>query len=253
MKGLSVAAIVLIAAVLAAEAQRRPARTQARPAAQAAAREARQTAIVMDESLSVLRDRPSLFGNAVQRMRRGRRVQIIGSTEADGVRFLRVSAPPSTTGWVQADAVFLRSSGADEERFVRLVTAADGFSQIDLAIHFLNFYTTSEHRPSILLLLGDLLEDTATRLTREANNRLNRREMAATAAPLHSYYLNYVSLDRYRRIGIRFLFNPETRSYHYDGAAWMELTRNHAGTKEAEEAAKRLDELQQKMERTGES
>jgi hypothetical protein len=203
----------------------------------------------MDESLSVLRDRPSLYGNALQRMRRGRRVQILGTTEADGVRFYRISAPPSSTGWVQADAVFLRSNSSDEERFAQLVTAAEGFSQIDLAIHFLNFYTTSEHRPSILLLLGDLLEDTATRLTREANNRLNRREMAATAAPLHSYYLNYVALDRYRRIGIRFLFNPATRSYHYDGAAWMELTREHAGTKEAAEATARLEELSQKMQR----
>lgn len=241
--------IFLLIVVSVGEAQRRPARTPNRPTPAAAQRVARQTAIVMDETLSVLRDRPSLFANAVQRMRRGRKVQILGSAQADGVRFYRVSAPPSSTGWVQAEAIFLRSSIEDEERFVRLVMASEGFPQIDLAVHFLNFYTESEYRPSILLLLGDLLEDTATRLSREANNRLSRREMAATAAPLHSYYLNYVSLDRYRRIGIRFLFNPSTRQYHYDGAVWMELTKNHPGTQQAAEAGSRLDNLKLMMEK----
>ncbi len=250
MKALPISLLILAAFALEVEAQRRPARTQARTASQTASRDVRQAAIVMDETLSVLRDKPSLFGNAIQRMRRGRKIQILGSTEADGVRFLRVSAPPSATGWVQADAVFLKNRKEDEERFARLVMAAEGFPQIDLAIHFLNFYSVSEYRPSILLLLGDLLEDTATRLSREANSRLNRREMAATAAPLHSYYLNYVGLDRYRRLGIRFLFNPETRQYHYDGAAWQELAKDHANTSEAAESAKRLDELKQKMERT---
>ena len=75
--------------------------------------------------------------------------------------------------------------------------------------------------------------------------------MAASGAPLHSYYLNYVSLDRYRRLGITFLFNPSTKLFHYDGASWRELVSKYPGTPEADEAQKRLDSLKEKMERKG--
>ena len=49
--------------------------------------------------------------------------------------------------------------------------------------------------------------------------------MAATGAPLHSFYLNFVSLDRYRKFGIVFLFNTKTKTFHYDGASWQEIVR----------------------------
>ena len=81
-----------------------------------------QTAIVIDETLSVLRMTPSLFSDSVQRMRRGRKVQILGVAEADGVKFYKVAAPPSSFGWVQADAVFGKFRTGDEERFAQLVT-----------------------------------------------------------------------------------------------------------------------------------
>src|SRR4051794_31689158 len=64
-----------------------------------------QTAVVVDETLSVLRKDPSLFSESVHRMQRGRKVQILGTAEADGVKFYKVSAPPASAGWVQADAV----------------------------------------------------------------------------------------------------------------------------------------------------
>ncbi|MGE3467879.1 MAG: hypothetical protein AB7J13_13225, partial [Pyrinomonadaceae bacterium] len=76
-------------------------------------------------------------------------------------------------------------------------------------------------------------------------------EMAASGAPLHSYYLNFNMLDRYRKLGVIFLFNPRTRQFHYDGASWKEITAKHAGTPEAVEAQKRLDSLQQKMDKAG--
>ena len=46
-----------------------------------------QSAIVIDENLSVLRKEPSLFSESVHRMSRGRRVQIQAVREADGVKF----------------------------------------------------------------------------------------------------------------------------------------------------------------------
>ena len=124
-----------------------------------------------------------------------------------------------------------------------------GFDQIETATEFLTLFPTSQFRAPILLLYGDLLEDAAAKLSRDATRQLVRAEMAASAAPLHSFYLNYVSLDRYRRIGITFLFNPSTKQYHYDGASWKELVLKHKGINEAAEAHKRLDSLKEKMAR----
>lgn len=233
--------LLLIPCAGLADAQRR-----GRPTAHRSA-EVGRTAVVMDETISVLRSKPGLFANPVQRMRMGRRVKITGVTEADGVKFFRVIATPPAAGWVQADAVFGKFRADDEERLARLVQASGGFEQIEAATHFFELYPTSKFRPSILLLFGDLLEEAATKLSRDAGQRLSRREMAASGAPLHSYYLNFVSLDRYRRLGIIFLFNSSTKQFHYDGRAWKEIVGKFAASTEATEAQKRLDSLKEKM------
>ena len=226
---------------------RRPLRSTATTAVKP--REVGQMAYVMDETLSVLRPKPSLFAVPMQRMRRGRVVKILGVTEADGVKFYRVAAIPTGSGWVQADAVFGKFREGDDARLARLVQSMSGFDQIETATEFFTLFPASQFRPPILLLYGDLLEDAAAKLSRDATRQLSRAEMAASAAPLHSYYLNYVSLDRYRRIGITFLFNPSTKQFHYDGASWKELIKKHAGTNEGVEAQKRLDSLKEKMAR----
>lgn len=234
-----------------AEAQKRYFKTIGKtrsPAAQTT-REIGGTATVIDETLSVLRAKPSLFADSLQRMRRGRRVQILGVAEADGVRFYRVAAPPTSSGWVQADAVFGKFRAGDEERLARLVQASDGFDQIEIASTFFELYPDSQFRPSILLLYGDLLEEVAAKLSKDSSSRLSRREMAASAAPLHSYYLNFVSLDRYRKLGVIFLFNSSTRSFHYDGESWKEIIKKFPASTEAADAQKRLDSLKMKMEK----
>lgn len=212
-------------------------------------REIGRTAVVIDETLSVLRMKPSFFSESIQRMRRGRKVQILGVAEADGVKFYRVSAPPNSSGWVQADALFGKFRTGDEERLARLIQASDGFDRIELASAFFEIYPESQFRPSILLLFGDLLEETAVKLSKDASSKLSRREMAASAAPLHSYYLNFVSLDRYRKLGILFLFNSTTKTFHYDGASWKDIAKKYPGATEAVEAQKRLDSLKLKMEK----
>jgi hypothetical protein len=203
-------------------------------------------AIVIDEDLSLLRVKPSLLADSIQRMRLGRRVQILGSFENEGVRFLKVSAPPRW-GWIQADALAGKFRPNDEERFARVVQAADGFDRIELASIFLTMYPTSRLRPAMLLLFGDLLEETATKLSRDAKSRLSSRVVAASGAPLHSYYLNFRMLDRYRKLGVTFLFDPTTRAFHYNGASWYEITRKYPRTAEATEARKRLESLRGKM------
>jgi hypothetical protein len=228
--------------------KRRPA-SNANSAAVAApkAREIGGTAVVMDETLSVLRTKPSLFAEPVQRMRRGRQVKILGVTEADGVKFYRVSALPSGSGWVQANAVFGKFREDDDARLAKLVQSMNGFDQIEAATEFFILYPASRFRAPLLLLYGDLLEETAAKLSRDATSRLDRREMAASAAPMHSYYLNFVGLDRYRKLGVLFLFNSNTRQFHYDGSSWNAIVKKFPASNEAVEAQKRLDSLKEKM------
>lgn len=209
-----------------------------------------RTAIVVDERLAVLRAEPSLYARSLQRMRRGRILAVTGAKSADGVIFYRVILPPNDYGWVQSEAVVGKSRREDEERLARLIQASEGFEQIERAALYLENFPNSPLRPPILLLLGDLAEGNALKLSLEATRRLDRREMAAANAPIHSFYLNYSGLDRFRRLGINFLFNSSTKSFHYDGANWKEIIRKFPKSSEAEEAQKRLESLKQKMEKT---
>jgi hypothetical protein len=229
------------------QAQKRRASTSAN---KNSAAQTTNKAVVVDERLAVLRSAPSLFAPAIQRMRCGRAVSINGSKEADGVTFYRVTALPNNYGWVQADAVFGKFRRGDDARLANLVQSSKGFEQIERAQIFLEIFNDSALRPAILLLLGDLMEETALKLSGEAARRFDRREMAASGAPLHSFYLNYVSLDRYRRLGINFIFNSNTKLLHYDGASWREILKKTPKSNEAAEAQKRLDALKGKMEKT---
>jgi hypothetical protein len=210
-----------------------------------------QTAVVLDETLSVLRPTPSLFAEPIQRMRRGREVKILGIAEADGVKFFKITAEPKNFGWVQSDAVFGRFRAEDEERLAKLVQASSGFEQIELAAFYFSLFPDSKFSPAILLLFGDLCQETAVRLSRDATSRLDRREMAASGAPLHSFYLNFNMLDRYRKLGITFRFNPETKTYYYDGASWRKLVDKFANSPEAAEAQKRLDAINLRTQSAG--
>lgn len=207
-----------------------------------------KTAIVVDERLAVLRVSPSLFSASIQRMRTGHPVSISGVREADGVTFYRVAAASNKFGWVQSDAVFSKTKRGDDERLARLVQASDGFEQVERAGIFLEMFGDSPLRPAILLLLGDLMEDAALKMSNDAARKLDKREMAASGAPLHSFYLNYVSLDRYRKLGAVFVFNQSAKLFHYDGAAWREIAQKFPKSSEAAEAQKRLDALQAKMQ-----
>ncbi len=216
-------------------------------------KETASVAIVVDDRLSLLLSEPSLYAVPFQRMRRGRQLLVLSSKEADGVTFYEVKPSPQSKqkGWVQAEAVIGNFRRDDEGRLARLVQASDGFVKVERAMFFLTLFPKSVLRPSILLLLGDLVEEQALVLSKKASQKLDRREMAASGAPLHSFYLNFAGLDRYRRLGIRFLFNMKTKSYHYDGEAWYEIVGRFPKSGESKEAQRRLDLLKEKMERRG--
>ena len=241
---------VLIFFISAAEAQkRRPVPKAKIPQKTQTAKPTGSSGIVIDESLAVLRVRPSLFADSIQRIRRGRKVQITDERQADGVTFYRISAAPKISGWIQSEAVFGKFRRGDDERLARLFQASSGFDQLEIASNFLEMYQDSPLRPAILLLFGDLAEETAVKLSRDATRRFDRREMEASGAPLHSFYLNFVSLDRYRKLGIVFLFNSNTKNYHYEGANWREIIAKHPNAAETVEAQKRLDSLKEKLEK----
>ena len=131
----------------------------------------------------------------------------------------------------------------DDERLAHLIGGTDEFERVARARIFIDTFPRSPIRPKILLALGDAAAEAAEQLTREARRRFERREIPTDGAPEYSYYLNYNGLDRYNRQGVTFTFDRENKQFHYDGAAWREVLRKYPHTREAIEAAKRLENL----------
>ncbi len=221
------------------------------PRKQVAEKNARESRVfvVIDERLSVIREKPSLYAIPLQRMRRGRLILISGGFRQDenGIKFYPVQLP-NVQGWVQAEALAAVKSKADEKRLISLIQDSSGFDKIERTAIFLKYYPDSEFYPTVLLLFGDLLEEVAATLSRDAKRRLDEKEMAASGAPIESFYLSYSGLDRYRRLGVTFLFNKKTRNFHYDGQAWKEIIEKFPNSSEVAEAKKRLDALKAKMQ-----
>ena len=200
------------------------------------------TAVVVDERLSVLRDAPRVSANLLQRLGRGRYVSVTGERRTrEGLTFLRVAVTSRTSGWVQSDALVRPSRAGEDARLLRLIKGSEEFDRLARARIFLEAFPRSTLRPAVLLLFGDAAEEAAARLTREASRRLDAREMDAGGAPHSTYFLNYNGLDRYRRQGVIFTFDPAAKQFHYDGAAFREILRRHPNSPEAVEARKRLD------------
>lgn len=200
-----------------------------------------RVAVVVDERLAALRATPELSANLLQRLSRGRFVSVAGERSSrDGVVFYRVSVTRRTSGWIQSDAVVRPWRAGDDERLLRLIRGSDEFDRISRARIFLDAFPRSALRPAVLLVFGDTAEEAAAKLTREAQRRLDAREMEAGGAPVASYFLNFNGLDRYNRNGVRFVFDPARRQLHYDGAAWREILRRYPQTPEAAEARARL-------------
>ncbi len=198
-------------------------------------------AVVVDERLSALRESPELSGKLLQRIGRGRLVAIRGERRIrSGITFGLVNLTSRTKGWVQRDALVKLSQKGEDERLLRLIRASEDFDCIARARIFLDSFPQSALRPAVLLLYGDTAEAAADRLSRDASRRLPVNQMAATDAPDFSYFLNYTGLDRYNRQGIRFVFDRESKRFHYDGASWNEIIRRHPRSPEATEARRRL-------------
>lgn len=202
-------------------------------------------AVVVDERLAALRATPQLNGKLVRRLGRGRLVAVRSmKTSTDGIIFLLVNVSSRTHGWIQREAVVLPSSPNDDRRLLTLIQHSNGFDRLARARIFLDQFNRSPLRPEVLLLFGDTAEDLAAKLTTDAARRL-KGDLGE--AQEFSYYLNFSGLDRYNRLGVRFVFDKTTKRFHYDGAVWRELIRRYPKTSEAHEGTKRLDLLYSKM------
>ena len=229
VKRIAAAAFVLLLTTSVSEAQKRR-----RPPAVGSA------AVVVDERLSALRDAPRPTAGLVRRLGRGSFVAVAGERAAGGVTYLRVLVTRRTGGWLQAEAVVRPSRAGEDARLLRLVRGSAEFDRLARARIMLEAFPHSTLRPAALLVYGDAAAEAAERLTREARRRLDPFEMQAGGASPASYFLNYNGLDRYRRLGVVFDFDPDNKSYRYDGAAFREILRRHPRSPEAAEARKRL-------------
>ena len=190
-------------------------------------------AVVVEERLAALRATPQLNGKLVRRLGRGRMVAIRSAkTSADGITFFFVNVTSRTHGWIQREAVASPARAGDDKRLLHLIEHSQGFDRISRARIFLDHFTRSPLRPEVLLMLGDTAEDLALQLSTDAARRLKDSDF--------SYYLNYTGLDRYNRQRVTFLFDKQTKRFHYDGAAWRDLIRVYPRSSAANEARKRI-------------
>lgn len=190
-------------------------------------------AIVFDERISALRERPDLKAPLRQRLRRGRVVGVLGVVKTSaGARFLRVAVSRNTQGWVLAEAVARAGVLADAERLMGLLEETkDDFTKMKLARLCADEYRATKYAPRALLILGEAAESAAARLTRDAQRRID----AGMESKRRFYFLNYQGLDRYNRIGVTFDFDETGDSLIYDGKAYRELLRRYPRSEEAKE------------------
>ncbi len=205
-------------------------------------------AVVFDERLSALRAQPGVKSPLEQRLRRGRRVGILGAaTNKDGAKFLRVAVSRNTRGWVLADAVIRPGVAADAERLMRLIEETkDEFTRARLARLCADEFRSTKFAPKALMVLGEAAESAADRLTRDARRRVVDDEPDAGPHPglsKRDFMLNYAGLDRYNRIGVMFDYDAASDRIVYDGAAYRELARRYPKSLEAKDAGARLARL----------
>lgn len=200
-----------------------------------------QRAIVVDERLSALRTQPDVKAPLEQRLRRGRVVGILGARKSkDGQQFLRVSVTRNTRGWVLAEAVAKTGNSAEAERLLKLIEDSDDdFVKARLAKLCADEFRSTATAPRCLLKLGETAERAADRLTRDAKRRVGNEEPSAGLSK-RDYFLNFVGLDRYNRIGVMFDYDAAADRIVYDGEAYRELAKRYPKREEAQRAKDKL-------------
>ncbi|MBK7597699.1 MAG: SH3 domain-containing protein [Acidobacteria bacterium] len=162
-------------------------------------------AIVFDERVSVLRERPDAKSRVVQRLRRGREIGILASAATrSGGRYLRVAISRNREGWILAESVVIPGSTLDAQKILRLIDeTSDDFIRAKLARLCADEFRTTALAPAALLKLGETAERVAERLTRDAGRRLGE-DPSIPGVSRRDLFLNFIGLDRFNKIGLTF-------------------------------------------------
>jgi len=202
-----------------------------------------QRAVVFDERVSALRARPDVKAPLKQRMRRGRRVGVLGAAIGkDGAKFFRVAVSRNTRGWILSDAVVRPGVVADAEKLMTLIEQTeDEFTKARLAKLCADEFRPTKFAPTALIILARAAEGSAERLSRDAKRRASDGEPNAGMRK-RNFMLNDVGLDRYNRIGVTFDYDEAADRIVYDGAAYHELLRRYPRSAEARAAQARLNQ-----------
>ncbi|MCS6816385.1 MAG: hypothetical protein N0A16_10605 [Blastocatellia bacterium] len=195
---------------------------------------------VVDERFSALRREPRLNGRLIARLRVGRFVAVLNERrEADGTVFHRVATTRRTRGWLHERAFVMPARRGDDQRLLELIEQAEGFRRLQLARILVAHFERSPLRPRALLILAEEAERAAQELTA----RLRRQWGApdpASATLRRQWFLNDVSLDRYNRLGITFVYDEGADRLRYDGWAYRELLARYPQSAESTVARERL-------------
>lgn len=189
-------------------------------------------AIVVDERFSALWEKPGWEGQWRRRLRRGRVVWLIGSPRIrQEERFHRVAVSRRTRGWIHEAALVRPGERADGERLWQVIEETeDDYVKVSLArlcnLHFRGQPVAAR----ALWLLGETMTRVAHRLTLEAERRLGKIDPIRRRSAM----MGFVSLDRYNRLGIAFLYDQASGTLRYDGAAFEELRRRYPRSAEAQ-------------------
>ena len=192
-------------------------------------------AIVFDERISVLRERPDAKSRVVQRLRRGREIGILASAATrSGGRYLRVAISRNREGWILAESVVIPGSRLDAQKILRLMDeTTDDFMRAKLARLCADEFRTTALAPAALLKLGETAERVAERLTRDAGRRLGE-DSSIPGVSRRDLFLNFIGLDRFNKIGLTFNYVEDEGRFIYDGKAYRELLKKYPKSKEAE-------------------
>src|SRR5438132_4520884 len=113
-------------------------------------------AFVVDDRLSALRREPDLQSEVIHRLRLGRSVYIVGSTQKAAPRFCRVAVTRRTRGWILESALARSGKQGEDARIMkRLDNSKDGLDRIALCRLLLERFGHSQLIPRALLAMGD--------------------------------------------------------------------------------------------------
>ncbi|MBI4470384.1 MAG: hypothetical protein HY650_13795 [Acidobacteria bacterium] len=201
-------------------------------------------AYVFNEHFSALRRTPGADGAIIERLRTGRLAAIVGrKRDSTGTLYFRVATTRRTRGWIDAGALVAPAWPGDEIRLLERIKASKDFARLELCYLMRRHFRPTPAWVEALMLMGHEAEKAAETLTQAAHARKIATRPGVEHRPPESIFLNFESLDRFNRLGIRFRFEPQTERYLYDGDAYRTLMREHPDPAIREAARRRWTAL----------